>query len=346
MRTKWKRSIITVAKLAIVMLVLALLASTYVIARISRLHANSPKPVQGVALRRVSSLPNKLDFIRNLQYGEYSSFGQFAMTSSYGNMPLRLNVLQPDNPTNKLMPAVVWIHGGSWKAGSKDDMPQLMVMLAENGYICVSIEYRLSPETIFPGQLEDCKSAIRWLRSKPSPFRIDPNRIGVVGESAGGHLAALIGTSSGVTNRTSKSGWYGYSSDVQAVVDYFGPTDFLKISEGCARNGIPKFVADLIVNSRSSAPSQFLGGPIQSRRGACRAANPITYITKNSAPFLIVHGDQDMTVPLYQSELLYKALRKSGVEAELYVIKGGKHNFSDRTSDAKVLAFLDRHLKH
>ena len=237
------------------------------------------------------------------------------------------------NEDSDVLPLVVWIHGGAWMAGSKENCP--IVRFLKYGFVVASINYRLSQHAIFPAQLEDCKAAIRFLCANASKYNIDPNRIGVMGSSAGGHLVALLGTTSDV-NDFDKGPNLHVSSKVQAVCDYFGPTDFTKMSD---------FESEMDHDAPDSPESKLIGGPVQDNHEACKKANPITYISKNDPPFLICHGDKDMIVPHNQSVLLNEALKKADVEVKFHTVKGGVHGFKDPKVDQIVLKFFDKHLK-
>jgi acetyl esterase/lipase len=236
---------------------------------------------------------------------------------------------------NGKRPLIVWIHGGAWKAGSKDACPARRFV--NSGYAAASINYRLSQHAIFPAQIEDCKAAIRWLRASASQYGCDPNRIGVWGSSAGGHLVALLGTS-GDVKEFDVGPNAGVSSRVQAVCDFFGPTDFTKMSS---------FPSTMRHDAADSPESQLIGGPIQENKDKVRRADPITYVTKDDPPFLIVHGDKDPLVPLNQSEILCDALKKTGVDTTLYIVQGGGHGgFKDPQVDVLVARFFDKHLRN
>jgi len=197
-----------------------------------------------------------------------------------------------------------------------------------------SINYRLSQHAIFPAQIEDCKAAVRWLRVHAPEHGIDPDRIGVWGASAGGHLVALLGTTGNVKefDRGKDS---AVSSRVQAVCDWFGPTDFTQMS---------KCPGDMDHDAPDSPESQLVGGSVQENKAQARRANPITYVSKDDPPFLIMHGDKDPLVPLNQSELLADALKKAGVEVTFHVVKGAGHGFGGRENFELVRNFFARHL--
>ncbi len=226
-----------------------------------------------------------------------------------GHQRNRLDLYLPEKAEGRL-PVVVWIHGGGWQGGSKEGCPA--VPLAAKGYAVASINYRLSQHAVFPAQIEDCKAAIRWLRANAVKYHLDPDHVGVWGESAGGHLVALLGTTGGVKDLEGKVGNLDQSSRVQAVVDWYGPTDFL----GWDPN-FNKAVYAMI--------ERLIGGSPRENREKARWASSLTYVSKDSAPFLILHGDKDNVVPLGQSESLAEALKKAGVEVTLQIVKGSGH---------------------
>jgi len=263
-----------------------------------------------------------VDIVRDVEFGKG------------GERTLKMHLVKPKTAPKDPMPVVVYIYGGGWKAGSRDAGLRPLTRLAQKGYFGASIEYRLSQEAAFPAQIEDCKCAIRFLRSKAKEYGIDPDRIGVWGPSAGGHLAALVGTSGDVKELEGSGGSKDFSSHVQAVVDWFGPTDFLKMGKNKIDHDSPH-----------SPESQLIGGPIQENRDKTARANPITYVSKDDPPFLIMHGDKDDLVPLAQSELLHEALRKAGVETTLEVVKGQGHGFRGGDLELQVEGFFDKVLK-
>jgi len=213
------------------------------------------------------------------------------------------------------LPLVIWVHGGGWKNGSKAN-PLPLRLIADQNYAIASVNYRLSQFAKFAAQIEDVKSAVRWLRANAARYRVDPNRFAAWGSSAGGHLVALLGTAG---EKFNTGDHVRVSSRVQAVVDFYGPTDFLKMDE----HALPS--APFKHNSPSSPESDLIGGPITENDLLVARANPITYVSPDDPPFLIVHGDQDPLVPLHQSQMLEEALRKAGVAVKLHVVKGGGH---------------------
>lgn len=238
-------------------------------------------------------------------------------------------------------PLIIWIHGGGWASGSKEGCPPLREGFIARGYAVASLNYRLSGDAVFPAQIEDCKAAIRWLRAHAKDYHLDPDHIGVWGSSAGGHLVALLGTS-GEVSQFDVGENLQFPSRVQAVADWFGPTDLTRMDA----HAIPG--ARLKHDDANSPESRLIGGAIQDKSNAAKVqrANPIAYVTKDDAPFLIAHGDADPTVPHHQSELLYTALVKSGVPVHFITVKGGGHGsgFPGPALSATATEFFDRHL--
>lgn len=238
--------------------------------------------------------------------------------------------------TGQGWPLLIWIHGGAFRAGSKENKVPLDYLAA--GYAVASINYRLSQHALFPAQIEDCKAAVRWLRANAGQFGFDPLRFGVWGESAGGHLVAMLGTA-GSTDEFDVGEHLDQSSRVTAVVDYFGPTDFCQMDAHRRPEG-------MVHDTPDSPESELVGGPIQEHPDWVARANPVTYVTHNAPPFLIVHGDQDPLVPYHQSVLLEAALKKVGVPVTFYTVKGAGHGrFTDPKVPELTRGFLDKHLK-
>jgi acetyl esterase/lipase len=251
-----------------------------------------------------------------------------------------LDLLLPRNPRgDKPLPLVVNIHGGAWQSGDKTNgVPQLANMVATGNYAAASIGYRLSGESTWPAQIHDCKAAIRWLRANAEKYRIDPDRIGVMGGSAGGHLVAMLGTSGGIADLEGDLGPYkGVSSRVKCVVDQFGPSDLLTIGD---------FPSSLNHKAPGSPESRLIGGTLPEHKETAKAASPITYISKDDPPFFIIHGDKDMTVPYNQSERLAKALKEAGLDVLFVKVEGGGHgNFRNPEVPKRIRQFFDKYLR-
>lgn len=247
----------------------------------------------------------------------------------------RLDLYLPSNGTN-LAPVIVWVHGGAWLSGSKDECPARRFV--GRGYAVASINYRLSHQAVFPAQIEDCKAAVRWLRAHATEHQLDQERFAAWGASAGGHLVALLGAT-GDTNLFDKGENLDQSSRVQAVVDWFGPTDFTQMSTYSPTNS--PFDHD----APDSPESLLIGGAIQRNKRKAAAANPVTYVSKADPPFLIMHGNRDNLVPYQQSELLRDALQSAGVPVTLKIIEGAGHGFGGPEVYRTVEEFLDAQLK-
>jgi acetyl esterase/lipase/cyclophilin family peptidyl-prolyl cis-trans isomerase len=233
-------------------------------------------------------------------------------------------------------PLIINIHGGAFRMGGKED--GVPVEYLTEGYAVASINYRLSGDALWPAQIEDCKAAVRWLRANAAKYGLDSNRFAAWGASAGGHLAAMLGTA-GWVKEFEVGDNLGVSSRVQAVVDYFGPTDFLQMDAHRIPDGQVHDAAD-------SPESQLVGGALQENRDKVARANPITFVTKEAPPFLICHGDSDPLVPHHQSELLDAALRRAGVPVTFHTVKGAGHGrFNDPKVPELTRGFLANHLK-
>ncbi|MBI5028975.1 MAG: alpha/beta hydrolase fold domain-containing protein [Chloroflexi bacterium] len=253
-------------------------------------------------------------------------------------IPQKMDVTYPKSASDKPMPTTVYIHGGGWTSGDKGngagtaDMKELL----NRGYILVSLDYRLAPEYKWPAQIVDVKCAIRHLRANAATYKIDPNKIGVWGGSAGGHLVSMLGT-------TDKSAGFDVgeyadqSSRVQAVVDLFGPSDLPAMLTGQSQ------VVGKKVFDASSRDDPVLVN-----------ASPVTYISSDDPPFLILQGDQDQVVPMEQSQILYDKLKAGGVTATLVIVKNAGHGFTpvggaispSRAELTKSIAdFFDKYLR-
>jgi acetyl esterase/lipase len=273
----------------------------------------------------------------NTQQTSLTTFRDVEYTNVDG-ISLKLDLYVPNHEGP--FPVVVWIHGGAWSSGDKSNPPALREV--SRGYAVVSINYRLSSQAIFPAQINDCKAAIRWLRAHAAQYNLNPNRIAAWGRSAGGHLAALLGTSGDVSDLEDFSqGNASVSSQIQAVIDWFGPTDVLQMDA----QALP--CSSICHDCPNSPESRLVGCPIQTCPDRAARANPIRYITADAPPFLIHHGTEDCAVPPMQSQILYDALQLMGVDATLLYLEGAGHGgpeFRDPAILAEVDAFLDQKL--
>ena len=269
-----------------------------------------------------------------------------------GGVELKLDLHLPAKPSaGAPRPLLVWIHGGGWQEGGRGFCP--LAPLAKEGYAVASISYRFTQQAKFPAQLHDAKAAIRWLRAHAADYDFDPARIGACGESAGGLLAALLGTSGDVVEVEGAGGTPGVSSRVQAVVALCPPTDVTLEDADQARvpellkSADPKEVAlGKTIRSRAAILEAALGGPLAEHRELARLMSPVKYVSNDDAPFFFVHGDRDFLVPMSQSELMVAALRRAGVVATLEVVPGAGHGFGRPKPPlmAKIKAFFDAQL--
>lgn len=266
--------------------------------------------------------------ILNLDYVGKSNVNQF------------LDLYIPDKLPEE-SPLVIFIHGGQWSGGDKLLAKKWIDTLLNHPIIVASINYRLSGEALFPAQIMDCKAAVRWLKANAFTFGIDTSKLAVMGTSAGGHLAALLGTSMGVDSLEDLTqGNVQCTSNIMAVVDLFGPTEML-------RNDIYHVTtcADpLSFNDADSPPSTLIGCPIQQCPDKVKAVDPVTYLDKSDPPFLILHGDQDCGVSPFESIYLDSALDANDMYSDFSLIPGLGHGEDEgwQTPEMKVkiLTFL------
>ncbi|MCU0427152.1 MAG: alpha/beta hydrolase [Candidatus Kapabacteria bacterium] len=252
----------------------------------------------------------------------------------YGNVggkDMLLDIYVPsENPQKPTFPVILWLHGGSWFSGNKNGFGvNYAASMVKSGFVVVCANYVTNER--FPTQLHNCKAVIRWIRANAARFKIDTTKIGVWGEGAGGHLAALLGCSGDVKTATSGDvtieiegavgPYIGFSSRVHAVVDLYGPTDFLKMDDAPVED-----CATPIIHSQPTSPEALLmGAAIKTIPDKVKLANPIFYVTPDDPPFLIQHGTVDCNVPPNQSELLDEALNKAGVSSTLDLLDGYRH---------------------
>jgi len=262
--------------------------------------------------------------------GEDKTWYHDVVVGKGGDRVLKMEIVTPKQKPEKPMPVIVYIYGGGWNHGSKDDHVNKLAGYVDKGYIGVALEYRLTDAAIFPGQLEDCKLAIRYLRANGDKYFMDTDRIGVWGSSSGSHLAALLGTTGDVKELEGTGGWQEYSSRVQAVVDWYGPADF----------------TTEFANNWSSV-SKLLGKNAFAVPEIAKSAMPGTYASKDDPPFLVMHGDSDKTVPYYDSVAFAQDLKRAGVNLTFKIVKGAPHGFAG-FPDASVMAwdFLEKNLKN
>ena len=287
------------------MAALVLLALLFVACTPAATAPSAAEPAAGMGLTPVLTAPamalpvpvtTTVQVVKDVEYGRG------------GGLPLYLDIYIPETPIMKPLPAVVFIHGGGWRSGDK--FPSQVRSLAECGFFAVSINYRLSGVATFPAAVEDCKCAVRWLRANAAKYNVDPNRIGVWGGSAGGHLSLMVGCAGETAGLEGNGGWEKYSSRVQAVCSYYGPADLAHMQDG-----------------DTTAPAQFLGGTPAEKPEAYRLASPVTHVTPDDPPLLMVHGESDRVVPYAQSMIMQQAYLKLGLEVELVKVLNAGHGF-------------------
>jgi acetyl esterase/lipase len=250
-----------------------------------------------------------------------------------------LDLYLPKAPSDHPRPLVIFIHGGGWESGDKNDafVGLLFSLIKDGEFAGASVNYRLTSEARWPEQIFDCKAAVRWLRAHAKELNVDPDHFAAFGISAGGHLVTLLGTSGDVPELEGSLGSDTHtSSRVQAVIDFCGVSDLLELP---GRESIIKF------DSADSCTGKFLGKAIPEAKDLARAASPVTYISKDDPPFLIVHGTKDNLVPYDQATELHDALQKAGVSATMLTGKGGGHVFAHAEVIRRERLFLERTLE-
>ncbi len=261
-----------------------------------------------------------------------------------GDEAQKLDLYLPEKPAKGPLPLIVCVHGGGWRGGSKDWCP--MLPMVARGYAVASVEYRFSQKALFPAQIQDCQAAIRWLRANRGRYGIDPDRIGVIGASAGGHLVALLGTAGGTKAFDPIGGNEDQSDRVQAVCDYFGPADFSTVMKQAADD--PNVRNIFAFNTPSDPYSCLIGASLDADRSKTDAVSPVHYVSRESPPFLILHGTHDALVPYAQSEELAAALRAKNVPVLLQKLPGSGHGgpaFGKPAVTALIRSFFDKHLQ-
>jgi acetyl esterase/lipase len=247
-------------------------------------------------------------------------------------------------------PAVLVLHGGFWQGigGSRKSCLPVAFLLAQRGFVVAAASYRKATDAPFPAQIHDAKCAVRWLRAHADEYHIDPERIGVLGYSSGGHLAGLLGTTAGNLSFEGDGGHAGQSSRIQAVVDCYGPADLAALYEHCEHgpfSALEKTLGKAVLEN-------LVGGTPANQPGRYAGASPVTHAGKHAAPTLLIHGTADRQVPLAQSQRFADRLRQAGVEVRLLRLEnaghaigsgwGGEHG---RQADAAAVEFFEQALR-
>lgn len=267
-----------------------------------------------------------------VQASEVSRDIEFAQVDGHS---LRLDLYLPDSvETPKL---IVWVHGGAWRAGSRKSMP--LKGLVEAGYAIASVDYRLSPIAPFPAQIHDIKAAIRFLRAHGDQWKLQTDRIAIAGASAGGHLAALVGTSN--QNSQLEGRPIGehpdQSSDVHAIISFYGASNLNTILQQSTPHGL---------SVRVPALELLLGDQPDQVPELAQLASPVAQVDKTDPPLLLIHGDQDPQMPINQSHELTGRYQDHHLPVIFEVVYGGAHGgkaFYDDKRIAIATAFLKQH---
>jgi len=238
----------------------------------------------------------------------------------------KLDLYLPRQPASQLLPVIVNIHGGAFQAGDKSGgMDKVLPLVASGKYAAVSINYRLSGQATWPAQLQDCEAAVGWIREQGLTHSLDPTRIGVIGHTAGGTLAALLGV-----------GGPDGNVGVDCVVDISGPSDFVQLPQDGSQQDHA---------SAKSPAGKLFGGPLSAHSEEAAQASPINWVAPDSTPFLILHGDKDPIVPQIQSRRFYKRLQTAGVEAYFVNVHNGGHGgFTNPEVTRRIEAFFSKQL--
>lgn len=254
------------------------------------------------------------------------------------DIELKLDLLLPPAKANQKMPLAIWIHGGAWMRGNKaidlHRFDQMTARILEQGIAFVSIEYRLSGQAQFPAQIQDCNDAISFVLSNSDQYGLDPTRVVVMGTSAGGHLASLVGTSTHHAVPEFYSPHSKPATGIVGIVNFYGPSDLLVLQ---GKRDEIDYENDV------SPEARFLGHSPIKRPDVATAASPTHYVSPKTPPFLIFHGDQDARVPISQSILLDAWLKAKEVESKLVIVPGADHGdqkFDDEAYNEEVVAFL------
>jgi acetyl esterase/lipase len=256
-----------------------------------------------------------------------------------GDVELKLDLARPASGKGPF-PALIFMPGsgwGYWSVGRRQYCSAL-IEAAERGYVAVAVDHRLISvkendkiKYLFPAQVYDVKCAVRWLRANAKKYKIDPNRIGAVGHSSGGHLALMLGLTDPSHGLEGECGNSKFSSRVQAVVSLAGPTGLISLYHESSEPNIPILLVEFLGGTPEEVPDQY------------KIASPLTYVSKDDPPVLTIQGDRDLAVPPKQAELLDAKMKEAGASHMLIIKKGAGHiNF---WYDNAVWDFFDKHLK-
>jgi len=291
---------------------------------------NKPRPAPAAPKTSAAPAPAPTPAAAPTPAGPQPVLRENVVYGEAGGEKLTLHLALPAGPGP--FPGVLFIHGGGWSGGKKDDHKNEALEAARRGFVGVTVGYRLAPKSKFPAQVEDVKCAVRWMRAHAGELKLNPKKLGAVGFSAGAHLAMMLGTMEKADGLDESGGWADQSSKVQAVVEFAGPTDLLaeipEISKGILKN--------------------FLGGPPEEMQEAYRRASPVTYVSPGDAPMLLYQGTEDPLVPWQQAQLMAQALAKVKVPGRMELLLGAGHGWGNpqlQDSVRGMWEFLDRNLR-
>jgi acetyl esterase/lipase len=276
---------------------------------------SAPQPSDTPSSRNRAELLKNVQVVKDVQY------------CTGGGLALLMDFYLPRHQSEKLAPAILWLHGGGWRIGSKEEGP-LTAELAAQGFVVASANYRLSGDAPFPAAVEDAKCAVRFLRANAAKYGLDSNRIGVAGSSAGAHLALLVATAHESAGLEGSGGWANVSSRVSAVLSWFGPTDF-SVGPAAFENGTGFSIRI------------FLGGDPQQKPENYKRASPVNWVSPDDPPLLLIHGNKDSVVPFDQSARMVKAYRKLGLNVRLIKVRNAGHNFQ-RAANAPISPAIEK----
>jgi acetyl esterase/lipase len=266
-------------------------------------------------------VPDNILFLKGVEY------------ANPDDQHLQLNLARPKQSGGSL-PCILCIHGGGFRAGNREGYNPLLLKLAERGYVAATVSYRLVPKYQFPAAIYDVKAAVRWLKANAATYQIDPERIGVTGDSAGGHLVQFLGVTADLKQFEGDEGNPGQSTRVACVVNRYGPSDFTK-SYGKS------------VDAAEVLPL-WLGGNLETARAKHIISSPLNWVTPTAAPTLILHGTDDKYVAYEQGVWMRDRLQACGVEVEMLTLEGAGHGFKGadaEKAEQAMFAFFDKHLK-
>jgi len=249
-----------------------------------------------------------------------------------GDVELKLDLAHPAEGAGPF-PAVLVIHGGGWRGGNKSQMRGALTEFARRGYVAVSPEYRFSPRDPFPAQVHDVKAAVRWLKGHAKDYKVDPDHVGAVGFSAGGHLSLMLGLTGPGDGLEGGPSGDAPDTRIQAVVNYFGPTDL-------AADDFPEPTRPIL--------KDLLGGTAREKPEVAAKASPLTYVTRDDPPILTFQGTKDGLVPHSQAVKLADAMTAAGVPGRVELLIGAGHGWGGddlKTTLAETFQFFDRYLK-